>query len=81
MTNAKVSCAMLAGGGMKTGQGIGKTNRMGEYAIDRPVKFQEVFATLYHNVGLELNGTRLFDTSGTPQYLVDQGIEPLCELI
>lgn len=72
---------MLAGGGMNTGQMIGKTNRMGEYSIDRPIKFQEVFATLYHNVGVDLNGTRIFDTSGTPQYLVDQGIEPLRELI
>ena len=79
--NAKVSCVMLAGGGMNTGQGIGKTNRMGIYAIDRPVKFQEVFATLYHNIGLDLNGTRLFDTSGTPQSLVDQGIEPIRKLI
>ncbi|MCR9233758.1 MAG: DUF1501 domain-containing protein [bacterium] len=77
----RVSCAMLAGGGMRAGQVIGRTNRKGEYAEDRPVKFQEVFATLYQNVGLDLNGTRIFDTAGTPQYLVDQGIEPIHELI
>jgi hypothetical protein len=77
----KVSCAMLAGGGMRTGQVIGKTNSNGEYATDRPVKFQEVFATLYKNIGLDLNGTRIFDTSGVPRYLVDQGIEPIHELI
>ena len=77
----KVSCAMLAGGGLQTGQVIGKTNRKGEYASDRPVKFQEVFATLYQKAGLDLNGTRIFDTSGTPQYLVDQGIEPMREVI
>ena len=28
----QVSCALLAGGGMKTGQVIGATNRLGEYA-------------------------------------------------
>ena len=33
----QVSCAFLAGGGMKTGQAIGATNRLGEYAKDRPV--------------------------------------------
>ena len=33
----QVSCALLAGGGMKTGQVIGTTNRLGEYAKDRPV--------------------------------------------
>lgn len=78
---SKVSCAMLAGGGMRTGQVIGATNGNGEYAVDRPVKFQEVFATLYKNIGLDLNGTRIFDTSGVPQYLVDQGIEPIHELL
>jgi uncharacterized protein (DUF1501 family) len=77
----RVSCAMLAGGGMRTGQVIGKTNSIGEYAADRPVKFQEVFATLYKNIGLDLNGTRIFDTSGVPRYLVDQGISPMREVI
>jgi uncharacterized protein (DUF1501 family) len=77
----RVSCAMLAGGGMQTGQVVGATNRSGEYAEKRPVKFQEVFATLYHNVGLDLNGTRVFDLSGVPRYLVDQGIEPIHEII
>ena len=77
----RVSCAMLAGGGMRTGQVIGKTNRKGEHAVDRPVKFQEVFATLYKNVGLDLNGTRIFDTSGVPRYLVDQGVKPIRELV
>src|SRR5919201_549250 len=32
----KVSCALLAGGGMRTGQAIGSTNRLGEYANNRP---------------------------------------------
>lgn len=77
----RVSCAMLAGGGMKTGQVVGATNRLGEYAIDRPVKFQEVFATLYHNIGLDLNSVRVFDQSGVPQYLVDDGIQPIHEII
>ncbi|MEQ9411217.1 MAG: DUF1501 domain-containing protein [Fuerstiella sp.] len=77
----RVSCAMLAGGGMKTGQVVGATNRLGEYAIDRPVKFQEVFATLYHNIGLDVKSVRIFDQSGVPQYLVDDGIEPIHEII
>lgn len=77
----KVSCAMLAGGGMQTGQVIGKTNRYGEYAVDRPVKFQEVFATLYKNAGIDYGSVREFDQGGTPRYMVDQGIEPLHEAI
>ena len=76
----RVSCAMLAGGGMTTGQVIGSTNRKGEHAVDRPVKFQEVFATLYKNVGIDSTSVRFFDTSGTPQYMVAPGIEPIHEV-
>lgn len=77
----RVSCAMMAGGGMRTGQVIGRTNRMGEHAVERPVKFQEVFATLYKNAGLDTGAVRIFDQGGTPRYLVDDGVEPMHELI
>ena len=43
----QVSCAYMAGGGMKNGQAIGSTNRLGEHAHGRPVHVQEIFATLY----------------------------------
>jgi hypothetical protein len=77
----QVSCALLAGGGMRTGQVIGSTNRLGEHAKDRPVTFQEVFATLYHNIGLNLRAVREFDLRGRPQYPVDPGVEPMRELV
>ena len=77
----QVSCAMLAGGGMRTGQVIGSTDRLGEAAKDRPVTFPEVFATLYHNMGIDYHATREFDLSGRPQYLVPEGTEPLHEVI
>ncbi len=77
----QANCAILAGGGMRTGQIIGATNRLGEYPKERPVKFQEIFATLYQNVGLNLATTRIFDPNGRPQYLVDGGIEPIRELV
>jgi hypothetical protein len=75
-----VSCALLAGGGMRTGQVIGSTNRLGEYAKDRPVTFQEVFATLYHSLGIDVNAATIPDLSGRPQYLVDH-VQPLRELV
>ena len=43
----QVSCALLAGGGIRGGQAIGSTNRLGEFAQTRPVHMQEIFATLY----------------------------------
>jgi len=67
----QVSCALLAGGGMKTGQVIGATNRLGEYATQRPVHFGEVFATLYHNLGVNPATTAILDPTGRPQHLVE----------
>ncbi len=76
----QANCAFLAGGGMRTGQVIGATNKYGEHPTDRPITFQEVFATLYAKAGLDLN-TREFDLRGRPQYLVEPGIEPIRELM
>jgi uncharacterized protein (DUF1501 family) len=67
----QVSCAILAGGGMRTGQAIGATNRLGEYAKERPVHFQEIFATLYHNLGIDPAQTTVSDPTGRPEHLVD----------
>src|SRR5258708_472510 len=72
----QVSFAMLAGGGMRTGQVIGSTNRLGEHPVDRPVHFQEVFATLYHRLGIDVNTATISDLTGRPQYLVDQ-VQPI----
>jgi hypothetical protein len=67
----QVSCALLAGGGMRTGQAIGSTNRLAEHAKDRPVHFQEVFATLYHCLGINPETTTITDPTGRPQHIVE----------
>jgi hypothetical protein len=78
----RVSCALLAGGGMKTGQIIGETDRLGGEPIARPVTFEEVHATLYRNLGIDFATTpRLFDFRGRPQYLVDPNVKPIAELV
>jgi hypothetical protein len=74
-----VSFALLAGGGMRTGQVIGATNRYGEVAKDRPVTFQNVFATLYHNLGIDPD-TAVPDRNGRPMYLLDE-FKPIHEVI
>lgn len=76
-----VSCALVFGGGMKTGQVVGATDRIGGEAKDRPIRFGEVFATLYHNLGIDPNATTVTDLSGRPQFLVDNGYQPIKELI
>jgi hypothetical protein len=78
----QVSCAMLAGGGMKHGQVIGATNRLGEHVTQRPVHFQEVFATLYKSLGIDVSKLTLNDLQGRPRYLVDQNqFKPMPELV
>ena len=77
---APVSCALLAGGGMRTGQVIGSTNRLGEYAQDRPVHMQEIVSTVYHNLGIDPHTTTLTDPNGRPQYLLDHR-DPIEELV
>jgi uncharacterized protein (DUF1501 family) len=75
-----VGPALLAGGGMKVGQVIGATDRHAATVRERPVKYQDVFATLYHNLGIPPATTTLTDPGGRPQHLVDGG-EPMRELI
>jgi hypothetical protein len=77
----RVSCAMLAGGGMKLGQVIGATDRQAGECTHRPVQFSEVFATLYHNLGIDTSKVTIPDLSGRPQYLVDNNSQPLKELV
>jgi uncharacterized protein (DUF1501 family) len=67
----QVMMAFLAGGGMRTGQVIGSTTKYAENAKDRPIQVQEVFATLYHNLGVDVRSAQLIDTAGRPQYLVE----------
>lgn len=76
----QVSCCLLAGGGMRTGQAIGATNRLGEYAKERPVHMQEVVATIYRNLGIDPMTTTLRDPTGRPQFLVDVR-DPIHELV
>ena len=75
-----VHAALLAGGGMRMGQAIGSTNRLAESAEDRPVHMQEVFATLYNNLGINLATATIPDHNGRPQYLLDRQ-QPIRELV
>lgn len=76
----RVACALLAGGRWRNGQVIGATDRQAGEPVDRPVKFQEVFATLYDHLGIDVTQTTIPDLHGRPQYLVDPGVKPLREL-
>lgn len=72
--------ALLAGGGMRGGQVLGATDRTGAAVVSRPVHYQDVIATLYHNLQIDPAQTTLTDPAGRPQHLVDHG-QKLQELL
>ena len=76
----RVAMALMAGGGMPNGQVIGSTDRLGGEAYTRPVTYSEVFATLYHNLGIDVNTATIEDNKGRPRYLVEDGTQPIREL-
>jgi hypothetical protein len=76
----QVNCALLAGGGMKTGQVIGATDRNAGEAVARPVTHSELHALLYRNLGIDVNEATIQDLNGRPQYLVEDQAQPLREL-
>jgi uncharacterized protein (DUF1501 family) len=77
----QVNSVLLAGGGMRTGQLIGATDRIAGEAVSRPVTFGEVYATLYRNLGIDVNNATINDLSGRPQYLVEDHAQPMRELV
>ncbi|MDB5340057.1 MAG: hypothetical protein JWN70_5676, partial [Planctomycetaceae bacterium] len=75
----ETSHALVFGGGIQGGQVVGATNPRAEYPVSRPVHFQEMFATFYHLLGIDLD-TQLMDLNGRPQYLLDHR-QPVAELL
>ncbi|MBY0230277.1 MAG: DUF1501 domain-containing protein [Gemmataceae bacterium] len=76
----QLSCALLAGGGMRTGQVIGSSDKHAGTAKTRPVTHQEIFATLYQNIGFDLARVKEIDPTGRPQFPIDAEARPLREV-
>jgi hypothetical protein len=75
----RVAAAFLAGGGIRAGQVVGSSDRKAGEAVT-PVHLHQVHATLYRNLGIDLETTQFVDPSGRPQYLLDSR-EPVKELL
>ena len=71
---------VMAGGGLKMGQVVGATNTKGEHPIERPLRPDNVLATIYHVLGINTKGVTFPDHSGRPVHLLDNG-KPIAELI
>ena len=71
--------ALVSGGGLKTGQVIGATNRNGEHPVQRPTTPQDLLATIYRHLGIGLE-TAFDDFFGRPIPILPHG-SPTSELL
>ena len=69
----------FAGGGVKGGRVVGRSDDIGAYPAERPVNPGEVVATIYKSLGLDLD-THLPGPQGRPFALVDFGVREVKEL-
>jgi hypothetical protein len=76
----RVNSALLACGGMRTGQVIGATDKQAGEVVDRPVTFGDIHATLLSNLGIDPHGA-IPDAQGRLQRPVGPEARPLVELV
>ena len=69
----------FAGGGVKGGRIVGKSDDIGAYPAERPVKPSEIVATIFHSLGLNIEA-HLPGPQSRPFSLVDYGTQPIREL-
>jgi uncharacterized protein (DUF1501 family) len=70
---------LLAGGGLKGGVVVGRTNARAEYPVERAMKPASVLATVYHVLGVDPQLT-FKDHAGRPVPILDDAA-PIRELI
>jgi len=77
---ARVNSVILSGSGMKVGQVIGTTDKLGASAVNRPVHFRDVLATIYHNLGVDPHSF-IRDKADRPVNILPPGTEVIRELV
>jgi hypothetical protein len=71
--------AMVAGGGLKGGQVVGKTNARAEHPVERALAPADLLATIYYTLGIDPK-LQFKDHTGRPVSILDEG-EPIRELV
>jgi hypothetical protein len=77
---ARVNSALLSGGGMKVGQVIGSTDKLGGSAAGRPVPYLDVLATIYDRLGIDPHAF-IHDKADRPINILPPTAMPIPELI
>ena len=68
----KVCSVMLAGGGLKRGLVVGSSTRAGDVPLDRPIPFNDVLATIYHQLGVPTDEV-FYDSLNRPFPVLQSG--------
>lgn len=71
---------LVSGGGMRMGQVVGSTNARGEHPKDRPLTPNDLWATMFHHLGIDPHGTSFLDHTGRPMPILPYG-ETIGELL
>ncbi len=72
--------SVLAGGGLKGGQVIGKTDKEGAVVTDRPISAQDFLSTVCKLLGVSSQKTNLAP-GGRPIRIVNKGAKPIEQLL
>ena len=70
---------IVSGGGMRTGQIVGATNRKGEHPVERLLSPNDLWATVYRHLGIDFD-LAIPDLSGRPMPILPFG-QPIDELL
>ncbi len=76
----RANTMLFAGGGMQTGQVIGKTDPRGEDPVERRVGPGDFLATIYHHLGIDAEQVAIPNFSGRPIPILPHG-KPIPELL
>jgi Protein of unknown function (DUF1501) len=71
---------LVSGGGLQMGKVIGSTNARGEHPKDQPLTPNDLWATMFHHLGIDYLNTNFYDHRGRPTPILDGG-EPIQGLI
>jgi hypothetical protein len=78
---SKAWSAVLAGGGIKGGQVIGRTDQLGAFVEDRPVSVIDFFATVCRILGIDYTEQHQVEPGGRPIAIVEKkSPKPITEL-
>ena len=75
-----VNSVLFAGGGLKVGQVIGATDRLGAYVAATPIHYHDVLATVYNRLGIN-HQAFIKDKTDRPVSILPPTARPIAQLI